>query len=327
MEDKISVVIPVYKVEKYLDECLESVVNQTYKNLEIILVDDGSPDNCPKMCDEWARKDDRIKVIHKENGGLSDARNAGVKVSTGKYLSFIDSDDYVEKNLYEVAIEKLKDNNAQIFVFGRSYLYGNNKESNSNKKIELIMNSEEALDKMNIFQYYDVAAWDKIYKRDLFENIEFPKGKLCEDWYTTYKVIDKADKVVFNSTPLYVYRQRSNSITHSNVAKINREPLYASKEVLEFIKEKHPNIVQNAISKYVVSCIGVYNNYLYYTKDTDKEKKEILEIVKNYYKEAISNKELAFSRKAQIILVCKFNLLYRFLIKLMRRIRDFKVGK
>lgn len=324
MEDKISVVIPVYKVEKYLDECLESVVNQTYKNLEIILVDDGSPDNCPKMCDEWAIKDERIKVIHKENGGLSDARNAGIKIATGKYLSFIDSDDYVENNLYEVAIKKLKDNNAQIFIFGRSYLYGNNKEINSNKKIELIMNSEEALDKMNMFQYYDVAAWDKIYKRDLFENIEFPKGKLCEDWYTTYKVIDKADKVVFNSTPLYVYRQRSNSITHSNVAKINREPLYASKEVLEFIKEKHPNIVKNAISKYVISCIGVYNNYLYYTKDTDKEKKEILEIVKDNYKEAINNKELAFSRKAQIILVCKFNLLYRLLIKLMRKIKDNK---
>ncbi len=327
MEDKISVILTIYKVEKYLDECLESVVNQTYKNLEIILVDDGSPDNCPKICDEWAKKDDRIKVIHKKNGGVADARNVGIRAATGKYLSFIDSDDYVERNLYEIAIEKLKENNAQIFVFGRSYLYGDKIEKNNNANKELVMNTEEALDKMNMFQYYDVAPWDKVYETKLFDGIEFPLGKLCEDWYVIYKIIAKAEKVVYNSMPLYVYRQRANSITHSNHVEINREPINASKEVLEFIREKYPNIEKNALSKYVVSCIGVYNNYLYYTMDTEKEKKEILKIVKDNYKEAINNKELAFSRKAQIILVCKFNLLYRFLIKLMRRIRDFKVGK
>ena len=324
MEDKISVILTIYKVEKYLDECLESVVNQTYKNLEIILVDDGSPDNCPKLCDEWAKKDDRIKVIHKKNGGVASARNVGIRAATGKYLSFIDSDDYVERNLYEIAIEKLKENNAQIFVFGRSYLYGDKIEKNNNANEELVMNTEEALDKMNMFQYYDVAPWDKVYETKLFDGIEFPLGKLCEDWYIIYKIIAKAEKVVYNSMPLYVYRQRANSITHSNHVEINREPINASKEVLEFIREKYPNIEKNALSKYVVSCIGVYNNYLYYTKDTEKEKKEILKIVKDNYKEAINNKELAFSRKAQIVLVCKFNLLYRFLIKLMRKIKDNK---
>ncbi len=323
--DQISVVIPIYKVEQYLNECVESVVNQTYKNLEIILVDDGSPDNCPKICDEWAKKDGRIKVIHKKNGGVSDARNAGIKVATGKYISFVDSDDYIENNLYEIAINKLKDNNAQLFIFGRTYLYGQKKEIKYSKEIELIMDTEEALDKMNMFQYYDVAVWDKIYERNLFDGIEFPKGKLCEDWYTIYKVIDRVTKVVYNSKPFYVYRQRENSITHSNNIKINREPIYASKEVLDYIKEKHPSIVSNALAKYVISCIGVYNNYLYYTSDTRIEKEEILKIVKDNYKEVIKNKDLSFHRRAQLFLVCKCNLLYNILIKSIRKTRDKKI--
>ncbi len=324
MEDKISVVIPVYKVEKYLDECLESVVNQTYKNLEIILVDDGSPDNCPKICDEWAKKDNRIKVIHKKNGGISDARNAGIKEATGNYISFVDSDDYIEKNLYEIAIKKIKQNEAQIFIFGRSYLYGNKKESKNSNEVELIMDTQDALDKMNMFQYYDVATWDKIYERKLFDSIEYPKGKLCEDWYITYKVIDRAKKVVFNSTPLYVYRQRQNSITHSNYIKVNNEPIYASKEVLEFIRNNYPNIEQNALTKYVFACIGVYNNYLYYTKNTNKEKEEILNIVKENYKNVIKNKDLTRSRKMQLFLIYRFNILYKVMIKTMRKIRDNK---
>ena len=114
-EDLISIVIPVYKVEKYLEKCVESVINQTYKNLEILLVNDGSPDNCPKICDEYAQKDNRIKVIHKENGGLSDARNAGIDVATGKYITFIDSDDYISNDYVEYMYNLLKQNNTKKY--------------------------------------------------------------------------------------------------------------------------------------------------------------------------------------------------------------------
>ena len=113
---KISVIIPVYKVEKYLDKCVESIVNQTYKNLEIILVDDGSPDNCPAMCDEWAEKDERIRVIHKENGGVSSARNAALEVATGDYIGFVDSDDWIELDMYEYLVSLILDNDAQIAI-------------------------------------------------------------------------------------------------------------------------------------------------------------------------------------------------------------------
>ena len=320
--DKISVIIPIYKVEEYLNECIESAVNQTYKNLEIILVDDESPDNCPKMCDDWAKKDDRIIVIHKKNGGVSDARNTGIRVASGKYLFFLDADDYIENNLLEIAINKLKENDAQIFILGRSYLYGHKKEVKYSKDIEIVMDSKEALDKMNMFQYYDVAVWDKVYERDLFKGIEFPKGKLCEDWYTTYKVIAKADRVVYNSTPLYVYRQREYSITHSNNIKINREPIYASKEVFEFIRNNYPDIIPNALTKYVISCIGVYNNYVYYSDDSKKEKDEILKIVKENYKQVIKNKDLPIHRRMQVFLIHRFNVIYNILIKKIRKNRD-----
>ena len=325
MEDKISVIIPIYKVEEYLNECIESAVNQTYKNLEIILVDDESPDNCPKMCDDWAKKDDRIIVIHKKNGGVSDARNTGIRVASGKYLSFLDADDYIENNLFEIAINKLKENDAQIFILGRSYLYGHKKEVKYSKDIEIVMDSKEALDKMNMFQYYDVAVWGKVYERDLFKGIEFPKGKLCEDWYTTYKVIAKADRVVYNSTPLYVYRQREYSITHSNNIKINREPIYASKEVFEFIRNNYPDILPNALTKYVISCIGVYNNYVYYSDDSKKEKDEILKIVKENYKQVINNKDLPIHRRMQVFLIHRFNVIYNILIKKIRKNRDKRV--
>ncbi|MBR1540013.1 MAG: glycosyltransferase [Clostridia bacterium] len=115
-EELISIIVPVYKVEKYLDKCINSIVSQTYKNLEVILVDDGSPDSCGKMCDEWTQKDTRIKVIHKENGGLSDARNFGLDCAKGKYIQFVDSDDYIEKDMIEFLYKNLKENNADISI-------------------------------------------------------------------------------------------------------------------------------------------------------------------------------------------------------------------
>lgn len=322
--NKISVVVPIYKVEKYLNECINSLVNQTYDNLEIILVDDGSPDNCPIICDEWAEKDDRIIVIHKPNGGLSDARNCGIKKATGEFITFVDSDDYVELNAYEIAIENLINQNADVFVFGRYYLYGNKKEKDNKMKVNITMNNIEALDKMNTFNYFDVAAWDKVYKRNLFDDLEYPIGKLSEDWYTTYKVIDRAKKIIYNSTPLYVYRQRANSITHSDNVKINEEPILASKEVMEFICIKYPKIELNAITRYVYAIVGVYNNYIMYKKNDKTKIKELLTIISNNYKKIIKNKELSFNRKAQLYLISKFNLLYNYFIIIYKKYKNFK---
>ena len=322
--DKISVIVPVYKVEAYLDECVNSIVNQTYKNLEIILVDDGSPDNCPKMCDEWSKKDSRIKVIHKKNGGLSDARNAGIDVSTGDYISFIDSDDYIEKNMYEIAITTMKEESAQIFICGRYYLYGEKKEIQQQQNVKVIMDNVEALDKMNTFCYYDVAAWDKVYKKSLFDGIRYPVGKLSEDWFTTYKVIDRATKVVYDSAPLYVYRQRANSITHSGNKKINEDCIDASKEVFDYIANKYPQIKLNALTSYVYASIGVYNNYVSYRGGQKQKIKSLRNDIKENYKVVIKNKDLTKSRKIQLFMLVKLGFIYIFLIKIFKKYKSNK---
>lgn len=325
MNGIVSIIVPIYNVEKYLEKCIKSLVDQRYRNLEIILVDDGSTDSCVEICEKWKGLDNRIKVYHKKNGGLSDARNFGLKQATGQYIAFVDSDDYVEEDAYERAIEGLKKNNAQIFIMGRAYLYGNKKEIKQKKNIKFLMNNEEALDKMNLLKYYDVAAWDKVCEKKLFENIEFPIGKLSEDWYTMYKVIERADRIVYDSNPLYVYRQRKSSITHSDDIKINMDPMYASKEVLEFIKNKYPNIQLNAIAQYVYATIGVYNNIVVYKSNDVNERKEILLNIKKYYKSVITNDEIILSRKIQLFFIVKCNHIYNILIRIFKFYKNKKV--
>lgn len=215
MEELISVIVPVYNVENYIHKCVESIVNQTYKNLEIILVDDGATDNSGKICDELAETDSRIKVIHKENGGLSDARNAGIKVAKGEYFGFIDSDDYVDEELYSVLMKNMKDTGAAVSTCGRIFVYKGDEKPTVTENIPVCMNSMEAV--KEIFIRNDItfhAAWDKLYKRELFDDIEFPVGRLFEDAAIMYKIFDKAGKIVSTKKQMCYYVQRQGSISN-----------------------------------------------------------------------------------------------------------------
>lgn len=214
----ISVVIPIYNVEKYLVRCIESIINQTYTKLEIILVNDGSNDNCGSICNEYAEKDNRIIVIHKENGGLSDARNAGLKIATGEYICFIDSDDYIHEKMIDTLYNLIIDNNAQISVCSFRKVYDSFLNYAKEKKDKNIiinkLNNVEALNNLfNELYLTTVVAWNKLYNKELFENIEYPKNKYHEDEYTTYQLIYKAQKIVYTNQVLYYYLQRNNSIT------------------------------------------------------------------------------------------------------------------
>lgn len=219
MEDLISVIIPVYNVEVYLEKCIESVINQTYKKLEIILVDDGSNDNSGKICDEYAKKDARINVIHKENGGLSDARNKGIESANGKYIAFVDSDDFVDLRMYEKLYKILISNDADISMC-RPYLFENYDEI-----VELpidakddikVLNKEQFFSKMYEEDYLsNVVAWNKLYKRNLFENIRYPKGKIIEDAHVLHHLIDKCGRIAITNQELYFYFQRKDSIMHN----------------------------------------------------------------------------------------------------------------
>lgn len=186
----ISIVVPVYKVEPYLDKCISSIVNQTYKNLEIILVDDGSPDNCPAMCDAWAEKDNRIRVIHKPNGGLSDARNAGMSVATGELMAFVDSDDWIAPDMYEKLYHRLTEDGSDIAACGVQMVWEDNTPPRMlTRPGSRTLNRDEAMQAIIEESCLKQPVWYKLYKSKLVRDIRFPVGKYHEDVFWSYQAV------------------------------------------------------------------------------------------------------------------------------------------
>lgn len=220
MKQVISVIVPVYNVEKYINKCVESLTKQTYGELEIILVDDGSQDRCPIILDEWEKKDKRIKVIHQINGGLSDARNAGLKVASGDYIAFVDSDDYIDETMYEKLLSMFQNNEIDIAICNFQYVDENGNSENyreKNDKLPIhdsILTGKEVLEK-KVFEdkyWYWVVVWNKLYRRKIFEDYRFIEGKIHEDEYAFHHTMSKCNKIACCSEQLYYYVQRNNSI-------------------------------------------------------------------------------------------------------------------
>lgn len=211
----VSIIVPIYKVEPYLRRCIDSITSQTYTNLEIILVDDGSPDNCPQICDEYAGKDKRIVVVHKKNGGLSEARNVGLDICKGEYISFVDSDDWVNEKYIEKLLCFAAKENADIIIGENIRTEGNSKLPRESVFIKAYT-SKEALH--HLFGQNHIAftvSWGKLYKRTLFKSVRFPVGKFYEDQFTTYILFYNAKKIIYTSEILYLYYQRIDSIMAS----------------------------------------------------------------------------------------------------------------
>ena len=213
----ITVIVPVYKVEAYLDRCVTSILQQTYENLEIILVDDGSPDNCPAMCDEWKKKDERIKVIHKENGGLSDARNAGLDVMQGEWVLFVDSDDTVQSDMVDDLYRTAQNNNTQIAMCGMNICY----EDGTSSSFVTSLKDDTISAKVYLEHLYDcrgcfVVACNKIYESNLFKQYRFKKGLVYEDAELVYKIIFDAQVVSLVKKSYYNYYQIADSISRSS---------------------------------------------------------------------------------------------------------------
>lgn len=214
MKPLVSVIVPVYKVEAYLPQCVESIIGQTYQNLEIILVDDGSPDACGSICDDYAKKDNRIKVFHKHNGGLSDARNYGIAQSTGEYLGFVDSDDWIELDMFEVLVNVAEANGADIVACGFYHEYPKRTvvDARVEKKYDNTIHQVSALIKDDI----DAFIWNKLYRKTCFSDIAFPYGRFFEDIFTAHKLFLKATSCIYVSKPFYHYiKRRKNSITET----------------------------------------------------------------------------------------------------------------
>lgn len=211
--ERISVIVPIYKVEKYLDQCVRSIVDQTYTDLEIILVDDGSPDRCGELCENWAKQDSRIRVIHKENGGLSDARNAGLAVATGSLVSFIDSDDAIAPTFLEALYTAMVQSKAQVAECAVRLVNEEGKVLRTRGVSQSeVLHKIDALRRLVLEEGVYQTVWNKLYRREVIDGILFEKGKYNEDDFWTYRVFDRLDRLALIHEPLYDYLQRGGSI-------------------------------------------------------------------------------------------------------------------
>lgn len=287
MNELVSVIVPVYNVEQYLNKCVDSIINQTYGNIEIILVDDGSADNSGKICDKYSLNDKRVKVIHKSNGGLSDARNRGIDISRGKYLAFIDSDDWIEPDMIEKMYNNAIENNADISICQYEIVRSREATIDNNPGKTIVYEGTDAILAMYKEAVFASHACNKLYKRELFAGIRYPVGKLYEDQFTTYKLIWNSKRIVYTEKKYYYYYMRNDSIVNKRFDERDLHVLHATEGVAEFFKVRFKEVVpyiyyawiNNYITMFIkaVSCNAgikwfkdnrkiVFNNYWGYIR-------------------------------------------------------------
>lgn len=253
---KISVIVPVYKVEQYLDRCVRSIVNQSFQDLEIILVDDGSPDRCPAMCDAWANQDSRIKVIHKKNGGLSDARNAGMAAATGELKAFADSDDYLSPDMYQVLYERMMEDDSDIAACGVEMVWQDGRPGRKlTRDGNYLLDREAAMLAIIQETYLKQPVWYKLYRTSLIRDISFPVGKYHEDVFWSYQAVANARRVSVVDKPCYFYTQRSGSIMGADYSLKRLDALEAKVLRSSFVQSHYPNITLEEKADLLFSCV------------------------------------------------------------------------
>ena len=290
----ISVIVPVYKVEPYLHKCVDSILAQTYQNLEIILVDDGSPDRCGEMCDEYAKNDPRVKVIHKKNGGLSDARNAGMAVMTGDYVAFVDSDDWIEPQMYQRLYELMQHYDADM-AFG-----GVADDVQQEGSVRTVKTSnygqtpfaEEKISAMRRYFTGSWAAWDKLYRADLFNGIQYPVGEINEDEAIVLHLLDRCKRVCYTNEVFYHYMWRvdGSSITTSVFSEKKLAWAKHCRENLAFVREKYPELEADAAVRYRGSILWSLREIALSDQRFDKETRAL--------KNQLKDNGLLFSKAA-----------------------------
>ena len=320
MDPTISIIVPIYNVGKYLPKCIESILNQTFKNFELILVNDGSTDNSGVVCDDYAKKDTRIKIIHKSNGGVSSARNAGLYVAKGEYIGFVDPDDYIDKNMYEKLYRLCIDNNSDIAIcrFNREI---NGKIQNKESTEEIIeLNNMEAMNELFKGNLYRFSLCNKLFSKKCFNDVLFPEERIHEDLSTTYKLFANSKKAVYINYCGYIYVRRENSILTSTYNEKRLQAFIAWDEIIEFIDKNYYEIIEQVIATFTYWCV---DNILYILNQVNNSKKKnnylniIQKYTTKYYIYIKRNNILSRSYKLRIRI---FNINYKLFI-LGRKIR------
>lgn len=281
MDKLISVIVPVYKVEKFLVKCVDSILAQTYTNLEIILVDDGSPDNCPIICDELAKKDSRVKVVHKQNGGASSARNAGLDIAKGEYIGFVDGDDFIANDMYEYLLNIIENNNVEVAQI-QSFDVDENYNINSNDQTQ---NTSEILDNKeyiaSCLQNTGTAVWSSLFKKDFIGDLRFKNGTSNEDVLFDYYLFKNGGKIFIDSAKKYYYYQNNSSITRQRFTKCHISAVDNSIEIYNDILENNFEELKVYAEFLIMDKIG---NYLYLIPKDDM-KNNHCKFVVNYLKQ------------------------------------------
>lgn len=305
MKPLVSVIVPIYKVEKYLRRAVDSIINQTYDNLEIILVEDGSPDCCGQICDEYAKKDSRVQVIHKQNGGLSDARNAGLDVMTGEYVVFVDSDDYIAPYFISELYRAIMETEADVSFCQYAVV---TKEDMSEEKTSLFAPQNiHYTDFIDVYEQHDllvnmydnnhqdatyfIVSWNKLYKASLWQDIRFPKGKIHEDEATTYQVFYLATRGTYVKTPMYGYFSAPSSITRDAFHLKRLDWMEALSERIVFFEERgETDLVSYGLRARADGAIKYYYPLKENVKNSKKQQKEL----KRYVSLALKQKQKGY---------------------------------
>ena len=314
----ISVIVPVYNVQAYLQRCVDSILAQTYENLEVILVDDGSPDSCPEICDEYAKKDARVRVIHKENGGLSSARNAGLDIAQGEYIGFVDSDDYISPNMYESLLQRLSEASVRAIanvIYENAWEDGRLTPSVVPHRENAVFSADKYLEEL-LMHVGDVSACTKLFPKDVIGKTRFANGVLNEDLLFMLDIVERIDEVRFSCVVGYYYFVRPGSISSGYgkaIIDMQKNSLY----VFERVSKVHPQLKRQA------QRFAIYQNMAYLlalprkfaTKDNDTYQSAKRFIRKNALK-GLFNKFLRFKFK---LVVCALALFPRAVPSIKRR--------
>lgn len=307
MNPLVSVIIPVYNVERYIDRCLRSVVAQTYQNMEIILIDDGSTDLSGEICNEYAKNNMNIFVLHQNNQGQSIARNNAVKIAKGEYICFIDSDDYVSADYVERLVDVYQRYNADISIIKMKSVSAEYDASSdyANKGNEIrILDTEEALNEMLYGRLFDVSPCGKLYQKSILLQHPYPDGKIYEDLATTFKIIGDCNRIVFINTVGYFYVFRQGSTMHSRINESQLNSIYAASEQLSYIINNFPNLEDAASSRCVCVALGVLSrNDIFNCGESKLIFYYLQKYIKKYAKKALLNRNMYIRHKILCIVV------------------------
>lgn len=288
MLPKVSVVVPIYKVEKYLRKCVDSILNQTYSNIEIILVDDGSPDNCGKVADDYAQADERVKTVHKQNGGLSDARNYGMQYVTGEFIIFVDSDDWLESKMIEELVYNSRKYGADVVQTAFYYAYDDyllfDNQHYPKNDPPIVLDNKSLMYELVVNERVKNFAWGKLYKTSIIKDIPFEKGVLFEDVFWAHKVMHRLKKFVILNEPLCYYYQRSDSIVSTYTPR-NLDIIKGLKERHSFVEKFYKDLIYESY-KVILKTSLIHYNLLLMNRKKDKgglHKKEIQLYIKDNY--------------------------------------------